>query len=858
MKLGATTRFSQSEPLKWLSSAQDIGVDLVRDGVVWSKIEYAPGKYEFEGNNVLYPETLDAAGVDLILLFGRPQAYADGGATPYTDAGRAGFAKFVSAVLDRFPSVTKIEIGNEFNGNNFVSGPVKKAPYRERDDYYVELLKAVHDKLEQTHPDVEILGGAAHSVPVGYLRNTFELGALDYSDGIAVHPYTSAPEHIGNHIALLKAAMGNQQQPIYVTEFSQPFDSREEAAPYLIKMSAAMAAAGVEAATWFMLRETDRWANRELIDRDGNPTAAGNAFSFMQDVLNRGNAVDVSPEDGLARAIRFGETAMVLWGVERDVTLSNGARAYSAEGELLGGPIALDPSTPIIVLSSNAVRLGTSVKLKAQDVVGDSFLQFDVTNTEDGSESFEGPWSWHYKRGDGLMSELVTVEGGQRDGSIWKPYLGDEGLHPILATETNLRPIDFSNGNQIKARYSVVERFEADQAMTVSIEGTWDVGDGTKDGIDLTVFAGGERIFTKVIRDAYTLNLRDIDLAAGDTIDFEVGVNVNSTGDMTQRSIQIIRTGEGAGDDEPAPPEPPAPPPGDNNAPVIVKTPSTVRLDEGDSKSYLLSKYFADPDGDALRYTITDGPGYGDIIGRKLVIAPGADDSGVTTLSVVASDGQGAQSDELVFSLRVSDAPDLPASPAPPPGDNEAPVIVKTPSTVRLDEGDSKSYLLSKFFADPDGDALRYTITDGPGYGDIIGRKLVIAPGADDSGVTTLSVVASDGQGAQSDELVFNLRVSDTLFGGAVNGTPQSVRLDAGGSISYKLARFFTDPEEDRLDLKIADGRRFAEIADGEPVLATGAMDSPKAVSVAATDGQGFGDDLVFDLRASDVLTFDL
>jgi hypothetical protein len=205
-----------------------------------------------------------------------------------------------------------------------------------------------------------------------------------------------------------------------------------------------------------------------------------------------------------------------------------------------------------------------------------------------------------------------------------------------------------------------------------------------------------------------------------------------------------------------------------NAAPLIVKTPSTVRLDEGDSKSYLLSKFFADPDGDALRYTITDGPGCGDIIGRELVIAPGADDSGVTTLSVVASDGQGAQSDELVFSLRISDVPDLPGSPAPPPADdpappsddNDAPVIEKTPYSVRVDEGLSVTRNLDKFFSDPNGDDLAYVIKDGPDYVYLNDEKLVFAPGMTDSGEALVTVVATDGS-LFSDELVFGVRVSD-------------------------------------------------------------------------------------------------
>ena len=185
------------------------------------------------------------------MLFGRPLAHVDGGQTPYTDAGRAAFADYVAAVLERFPSIGTIEIGNEFNGNNFVSGPVKNAGYDLRDDYYVKLLAAVHQKISVDFPNVKILGGATHSVPVGgYLRSTFDLGALNYSTDRCA-PYKSDPENIGDHLGLLKMAMGSARQPIYVTEFGDNFQSLQEAPSYLVRMVSAMAGAGVHTATWY-------------------------------------------------------------------------------------------------------------------------------------------------------------------------------------------------------------------------------------------------------------------------------------------------------------------------------------------------------------------------------------------------------------------------------------------------------------------------------------------------------------------------------------------------------------------------------------------------------------------------------
>lgn len=561
MRLGAVSHFNQAWPVQILPAAEGIGVDLLRDGVRWSEIEARAGEFRFEGSASLYPDVLAATQADQIMVFGRPSAHVDGGHTPYTDAGRAAFAEFVAAVLDRFPSVGTIEIGNEFNGRNFVSGPVRDAGYAERNEYYAELLEAVHDRISDEFPQVVILGGATHSVPVGYLRDTFELGALDHSDGIAVHPYTSAPEHLGTHLELLKGAMGAEPQPIYVTEFGQAFDAPEDAPAYMAKMVAVMSAAGVEAATWYALREQHWFPNMELLGFDGSPTPAGEAFVVMQDLLDRGDARDVSPDD-LTHAYRFGRDAMMLWGAPREVELASGAVAYSAAGERLDGAVRLGMDEPLIVLSDRPIELGEGVRLGESAVVGDSFLQFDVTNEADGSETFEGPWSWYERRaGDGRMRELVTAEGGERPGDIWKPYLdGGDYRRPLMVNETGVRPVDFSDGKVANARFDVVERFTAAETMTVEVEGWWEVGGDSQDGVDLIVRHEGEELWSGVVTDRLDLGLDGIALAKGDVLDFVVGVNGTSKGDLTERQITIVRDGETLAAEAPASTGPTLPP----------------------------------------------------------------------------------------------------------------------------------------------------------------------------------------------------------------------------------------------------------------------------------------------------------
>ena len=559
MKLGAVTHFNQKWSYDILTPAKRIGVDLFRDGLNWDQIETSRGRYAFEGRANVYPDALAEAGIPLTLVFGRPEAHADGGVTPHTDRGRKDFAEFVAAVLDRFPEVGTIEIGNEFNGNNFVTGRVKSDGFDRRDEHYVKLLKAVHDRVADDFPDVEILGGAAHSVSVGYLRDTFERGALDYSDGIAIHPYTSAPEHVGAHLGLLREAMGGRPQPIHATEFGREFERAEDAAPYLVKMVSAMAAAGVESATWYALREQPWFPNMELMGHRGERTPAGEAFALMQEVLGRGAARDVSP-DGLTHAHRFGDRAMVIWGAERELTLGKGAVAHSATGERLTGPLRISEDEPVVVLGSRPLKLGSTVKLGEAALVGDSFLQFDVTNERDGSERFEGPWSWHELRGDGRTRELVTMEGAERAGEVWTPYLGGgEHRRPLLVDETDVKPVDFGGGKNPQARYSVLERFTAPEDMTVSIDAEWSVSSRSTDGMDVQIYAEGAKLWGGVVRRDVEIELDGIEVVKGDRIDFVTGVNRSPKGDLAERRIRITREDEPEDRGSGPAPERPAP-----------------------------------------------------------------------------------------------------------------------------------------------------------------------------------------------------------------------------------------------------------------------------------------------------------
>ncbi|CAO4167624.1 Asl1-like glycosyl hydrolase catalytic domain-containing protein [Methylorubrum aminovorans] len=565
MILGTATHFSQGWNTSMMGSAAAIGATAIRDSVSWAKIETTPGFYDFSDPSVAYVRKALDQGLDVTLVFSATNPLYDGGTTPNTSAGLAAYAKFVAATVQHFKGVSAIEIGNEFNGNNFVSGVVQKDSYSLRDDHYMDILNAVARSVSEFFPAVKILGGATHAIPVAYLTELFNKGALDRVDGVTIHPYTSTPEQLSDQLDVLKAAMGVNQTPIYVTEFGQNFKSLAEAPAYLVKMTAVMAAAGVASADWYALQEQKWFPNMELVDRAGVATPAGKAFAFIQNyLLALGTPIKIST-DNATYGYLFGRNTLVIWGEDQTIKLTGPTTYYKASGEKIehfDGKVHF--GEPVIAISETPIVAGETFFSTGTGIVADSLHDFDVSNAKGSTAGFEGPWSYFQLSGTGVMTTLYTMPGGARADEPWTPYIGTEGLRPLRVDSTSVNPVDFGNGHSPSARYAVVERFTAKTADELRIAGHWDVSDKSADGADLTILHNGKAIYSTVIYDPLNgnvldLNLEHIAVSAGDTIDFVLGTNTsNAGGDLTARRITILSEGPLATlPDDALPPSPP-------------------------------------------------------------------------------------------------------------------------------------------------------------------------------------------------------------------------------------------------------------------------------------------------------------
>ncbi len=545
ISFGVATHFQQGWPISALDTARQIGATTVRDEIAWKDVERTSGTYDFSATNVRYLDDVNRAGLAVTLLLQGGNPLYDQGYTPYTDASRAAFARYVVAVLDRFPSVSTIEIGNEFNAQNFVTGPVQSAGYPERQAYYAKLLKAVYDAVKARHPDVKVLGGAAHSIPVGYYKALFDAGALSSMDGLVIHPYTTEPEQFAKQIAILRGAMGTRPLPIHVTEFAREVDSAAETAAYLVKMTAALAEAKVASADWYALRQEGPvnapWYKQVGLSRqDGTLTDVGRAYRMMAArVLAAGPAQRVSVDD-FTYAYLFGDRTMVIWGAPRDLSFDGTAQFLNTRGEDIGRPTQIDPNEPIVIVASQPIVLGSNLRLGTTSLVADSFDQFDYTYARTSNDAV-GRWSYYdYSVSRKLFEPLTGLGGGEISASAWTPYISDLYRRPLGITAESLTPANFGSDTAPNS-YRTVLRYVFDADQRVQVSASWDIAAASTDGVDITIALNGATLESRVAKGVTRSDLRDIVVHRGDRIDFLVGPNISASGDSVRYRVKISR-----------------------------------------------------------------------------------------------------------------------------------------------------------------------------------------------------------------------------------------------------------------------------------------------------------------------------
>ncbi len=361
--LGAASNFGQSWYPEILKAAESIPVRDYRAEFYWTRIEPSPGVFRFDDFTTRYPQNIAATKASMSLIIA--------GVNP-------AFGAMAARAVKEFPAIASVEVGNEFNSQDFVSGPVADTDINTRAAYYVRQLKSVHAQVKAANPNVRILGCSTLAIPLAYLRPVFALGGGDYMDALAIHPYSTSVEQLARQVALVRRIPQARLMPIEVTEFGST--DPIQAPAKLLEGFCQMALAGVTRLVWYPLSARGDGLV-PLIDAKGGITNVGRSFGFIQQQLVGRHAANFAP-DPFTYACRFEETRLVIWGEPRAMTLSQGLEAFDATGsQIAGNDLTLSMERPMLVIGDQPITIGENVTLSAQTIVADSMHQFGYPET---------------------------------------------------------------------------------------------------------------------------------------------------------------------------------------------------------------------------------------------------------------------------------------------------------------------------------------------------------------------------------------------------------------------------------------------------------------------------------------------
>ncbi|RDC75421.1 hypothetical protein DLJ49_01350 [Rhodovulum sp. 12E13] len=535
-RLAAASNFGQGWLPGLAEAALADGLTDFRDAVYWRNVERG-GHVAFDSAVTAWPDAVAADGGTLSLTVNNGHPEHDGGHTPHTDAGIAAFAANAAATVARFPNIHTVEVGNEWNAANFVSGPVLEDGLDRRAWHHMRLLAETSARVRAVRPGLRVLGGATHSIPGPYIAELLALGARRHMDALAIHPYTTPVEQLGPHIDFLRRLPGAEGIDLEVTEFGHA-GSDADAADHLLRSWCQFALAGVSRAVWYPLHPRgDGLA--ALYTREGVRTVVGDAHALIRAELAGETVTDAAP-DPFTHACALGPAEaprhLVIWGAPRDVWLAPGLMARDATGAALPaeGLTLSDRALLISAPGDGAARLGDTVRLGSQRVLADSYEQYDFPR-EAGAQAPGDPFE-RYARAGARRIALDTRPGQDRNGVPWFPHRGaaeDAGLWMTSDTLVLARWGD--------TPLEIVHRHVAPAPVEAVLEARLAPVARSEDGVTVRIAVdGGPVLVDETLREerVYALPVR---LAEGAALEIAVGPGGTARGDVVGYRFTLRR-----------------------------------------------------------------------------------------------------------------------------------------------------------------------------------------------------------------------------------------------------------------------------------------------------------------------------
>lgn len=524
--LAAASNFGQGARRDFMAAGQNLPVMDFRDAVYWDDTDQG-GRFVFTAANTRYPDHLARWGAGLSLTVNNGHPDYDAGATPTSPEAVAQFGRHAAQMVQRFPNIHSVEVGNEFNSANFVSGPLRSAGLNARAKAYAALLASVHSQVKAIRPEVRILGGGVHSIPTGHLAAQMAQGAGVHMDAVVLHPYDTPLEILRRQIEVMRRIPELARMPVEITEFGSQDPDR--AASYLLQSYCQMALSGVTRAAWYPLNPRgDGYV--PLFASQTERTSAGDAYLFATKHL-QGKPVQAYRPDPFTYGCLFGDETLILWGAPRDLRVVRmGVQVTDAAGRA-SAKQRLSMEQALVLSAPNLSP--RDVVLAPLALLADSYHQFGYP--QDGAAQSAGDGFSRFGRYNDTVIALETMPGQDREGVPWVPYRGTDWDRGLRLLSTQMLP---SGGGANPVQ--IVHTYQTDTPQSVDLVLRLAPVARSEDGVRSQVRANGAQLADQIVTADKTITLKGIALAAGDRIEISVGPNGTARGDVTDYRFQVF------------------------------------------------------------------------------------------------------------------------------------------------------------------------------------------------------------------------------------------------------------------------------------------------------------------------------
>ena len=255
--------------------------------------------------------------------------------------------------------------------------------------------------------------------------------------------------------------------------------------------------------------------------------------------------------------------------------------------------------------------------------------------------------------------------------------------------------------------------------------------------------------------------------------------------------------------------------------------------------------YFSDPDGDPLTYAATTSdPTVATVATTGSTVTVTAASGGEASVTVTATDTEGAVA-TLVFAVTVPNRP---------------PLATTDIAAQSLDEGETETIDLDRYFSDPDADDLTFEAASSSkrvARAEVSGDELTVT--AVNPGTANVTVTASDSHGASA-SIRFRVVVARSNTG---NNPPTPAapipdqQMPVDGSVSRDLRNHFDDPDGDKLTYEAASSDEAVATAavSGTDLTVTAVAKGTASISVNAEDTGGLTRGISFDVTVGGTQT---